>query len=90
MNPHPTIRTLYGARARRLAARSLAGTLPGRVAGLVASLVLGFAAGRSTADSAIADGSVNACIARAFGNMAFPEPEGGIVTVVYPLVFSKE
>ena len=41
MNPHPTIRTLYGARARRLAARSLAGTLPGRVAGLVASLVLG-------------------------------------------------
>lgn len=44
----------------------------------------------STADSAIADGSVNACIARAFGNMAFPEPEGGIVTVVYPLVFSKE
>lgn len=44
----------------------------------------------STAESAIADGSVNACIARAFGNMAFPEPEGGIVTVVYPLIFSKE
>ena len=31
MSPHPAIRTLSGARARRLAARSLAGTLPGRV-----------------------------------------------------------
>ena len=41
MNPHPAIRTLSGARARRLAARSLAGTLPGRVAGLVVSLMLG-------------------------------------------------
>lgn len=41
MSPRPAIRTLSGARARRLAARSLAGMLPGRVTGLAVSLVLG-------------------------------------------------
>lgn len=41
MNPQSAIRTLSGARARRLAVRSLAGTLPGRVTGLAVSLVLG-------------------------------------------------
>ena len=31
-----------------------------------------------------------ACIVRAFGSLSFPQPEGGIVTVVYPLVLSNE
>lgn len=34
------------------------------------------------------DNSAPYCVARAFGNLTFPEPAGGIVTVVYPIVFS--
>ena len=29
-----------------------------------------------------------ACVVRGFGNLSFPQPEGGIVTVVYPIIFS--
>ncbi len=32
--------------------------------------------------------SVTQCVVRGFGNLSFPVPEGGIVTVVYPLIFS--
>ena len=28
------------------------------------------------------------CVVRGFGNLSFPQPEGGIVTVVYPIIFS--
>ena len=28
------------------------------------------------------------CVVRGFGNLSFPQPEGGIVTVVYPIMFS--
>ena len=42
----------------------------------------------STADRSFADNEVASCVERSFKSMSFPEPEGGIVTVVYPLVLS--
>jgi outer membrane biosynthesis protein TonB len=38
--------------------------------------------------SDLPDATVVACVARAFQGLTFPAPEGGIVTVSYPLVFS--
>lgn len=43
----------------------------------------------STAESSLDDAAVNACVAKAYEAMTFPKPEGGIVTVVYPVVFSR-
>ncbi|HEY8074844.1 MAG TPA: AgmX/PglI C-terminal domain-containing protein [Labilithrix sp.] len=40
--------------------------------------------------STLPDQSVITCIVRAFGNLSFPQPEGGIVTVVYPIELSVE
>jgi hypothetical protein len=37
--------------------------------------------------SDLPNAEVVACVVRAFGNLSFPQPEGGIVTVVYPLIF---
>ncbi|MDI1443262.1 AgmX/PglI C-terminal domain-containing protein [Polyangium sp. 6x1] len=34
------------------------------------------------------DGGVVSCIVRSFEGLSFPRPEGGIVTVVYPLMFA--
>lgn len=34
------------------------------------------------------DGGVVNCIVRAFYGLSFPQPEGGIVTVVYPIMFA--
>jgi len=31
---------------------------------------------------------VTSCVVRQFGNLSFPQPEGGIVTVVYPITFT--
>ena len=31
---------------------------------------------------------VVSCVVRGFGNLSFPQPEGGIVTVVYPIIFN--
>ena len=42
----------------------------------------------SDGGSDLPDSSVVSCIARAFRNMSFPQPEGGVVTVVYPMSFS--
>jgi hypothetical protein len=39
------------------------------------------------AGSDLADRAVIACIVHAFENLSFPQPEGGVVTVVYPLLF---
>jgi hypothetical protein len=36
----------------------------------------------------IPDGSVISCVTRAFYGLSFPQPEGGIVTVSYPIVFT--
>ncbi|MDP9149497.1 MAG: AgmX/PglI C-terminal domain-containing protein [Myxococcota bacterium] len=43
-----------------------------------------------TADggSDLPDQTVVQCVVRGFGNLSFPQPEGGMVTVVYPVMFS--
>jgi FHA domain len=38
--------------------------------------------------SDLPDGGVVSCVVRAFYGLSFPQPEGGIVTVVYPIMFS--
>jgi len=38
--------------------------------------------------STLTDKKVRACVLEAFATIAFPKPEGGIVSVVYPLEFS--
>jgi hypothetical protein len=38
--------------------------------------------------SDLPDQKVVSCVVRGFQNLSFPEPEGGMVTVTYPLVFS--
>jgi tetratricopeptide (TPR) repeat protein len=40
------------------------------------------------ASSTLHDSGVVACVMRGFGNLSFPQPEGGAVTVVYPIVFA--
>jgi hypothetical protein len=42
----------------------------------------------SAAERSLGDSAVATCVENAFKSMSFPEPEGGIVTVVYPLVLS--
>jgi TonB family protein len=42
-----------------------------------------------SSESSLADVAVDRCVVRAFESLAFPQPEGGIVTVVYPLVFTS-
>jgi len=41
------------------------------------------------ADTTIADVTVAQCVTRAYQAMTFPKPEGGIVTVVYPIVLTR-
>jgi hypothetical protein len=43
-----------------------------------------------TADggSDMPDQGVVQCVVRGFGNLSFPQPEGGMVTVVYPIMFN--
>ncbi len=38
--------------------------------------------------SDLPDQGVVSCVVRGFGNLSFPQPEGGIVTVVYPILFN--
>lgn len=40
------------------------------------------------AGSDLPDAGVQACVRRAFYGLSFPQPEGGIVTVTYPIVFN--
>jgi hypothetical protein len=40
--------------------------------------------------SDLPDASVVSCVSRAFYDISFPKPEGGIVTVVYPISFQPE
>jgi hypothetical protein len=42
----------------------------------------------SNGGSSIPDSSVVNCVVRAFYGLSFPKPEGGIVTVGYPIMFS--
>ena len=50
----------------------------------------GHVANASVGGSDLPDDQVNACVAREFTAMVFPAPEGGIVTVVYPVMFSPD
>jgi len=62
--------------------------LQGRVA---VKFVIGRSGEVTTAQdggSDLPDQGVVSCIVRGVGNLSFPQPEGGIVTVVYPIVFS--
>jgi hypothetical protein len=45
---------------------------------------------KSDPSTRLSDAGVVACVVHAFSNMAFPEPEGGIVTVLYPISFSVQ
>lgn len=40
-------------------------------------------------ENSTGDAAVGACVTRAYSAMTFPQPEGGIVTVVYPVVFTR-
>lgn len=40
-------------------------------------------------DTTLPDQAVARCVSRAYEAMSFPKPEGGIVTVVYPVVFTR-
>ena len=40
--------------------------------------------------SDLPDPNVISCVSRAFYDIGFPKPEGGIVTVVYPIVFQPD
>jgi hypothetical protein len=42
------------------------------------------------AGSDLPDESVVNCVTRAYYGLSFPQPEGGIVTVVYPIMFSPK
>lgn len=62
--------------------------LEGRVATKFVIARDGSVAMVSAAESSLPDASVAKCVERAFYNLTFPQPEGGIVTVVYPFAFS--
>lgn len=40
------------------------------------------------AGSDLPDADVIGCVQRGFGNLSFPQPEGGVVTVVFPIIFN--
>jgi hypothetical protein len=42
------------------------------------------------AGSDLPDSAVVSCVVKAFGTLSFPQPEGGLVTVIYPIIFSPE
>ena len=42
----------------------------------------------SDGGSDLPDSGVIGCVVRGFGNLSFPQPESGIVTVVYPITFT--
>lgn len=48
------------------------------------------AAAREGEDSSFSDADARACIVRAFAGLTFPEPTGGTVNVVYPLLLSSD
>jgi hypothetical protein len=48
----------------------------------------GAVASAADGGSSLPDPAVVQCVVRGFGNLSFPQPEGGTVTVVYPIQFS--
>jgi len=63
-------------------------TLQGRVATKFVIDRSGAVSAAADAGSDLPDRAVVACVVKAFEALSFPQPEGGIVTVVYPIVFS--
>ena len=63
-------------------------SLQGRVGVKFAIDRSGGVAMASDGGSDLPDQGVVKCVVRGFENLSFPAPEGGIVTVVYPIVFS--
>jgi len=64
--------------------------------GLAGRVATQFVIGRDGAVSNVSDGgsdlpdaAVRSCVQGAFRGISFPQPEGGVVTVVYPIVFSS-
>jgi len=43
-----------------------------------------------TKDSTLPDAKASACVVDAFKTLEFPKPEGGVVSVVYPITFEPE
>jgi Ca-activated chloride channel family protein len=48
----------------------------------------GAVAAAESAGSDLPSGEVIGCVVRSFSALSFPQPEGGVVTVVYPIVFA--
>ncbi len=44
----------------------------------------------SDGGSTLPDPAVVSCVLRAFGNLSFPQPEGGVVVVKYPIKFAPQ
>jgi hypothetical protein len=63
-------------------------TLSGRVSVKFVIDRSGAVSTASDGGSELPDQGVIGCVVRGFGNLSFPQPEGGIVTVVYPIIFS--
>ena len=64
-------------------------SLEGRVATKFVIDRSGAVALAANVENSVADAQVATCVTRAFQSMSFPEPEGGIVTVVYPILFTR-
>ena len=62
--------------------------LQGRVAARFVIDASGAVAAASDGGSDLPDATVVACVLRGFGNLSFPQPEAGTVTVVYPIIFA--
>ena len=64
--------------------------LQGRVATRLVINRDGSVATAQDAGSDLPDASVVACVVRAFASLSFPQPESGMVTVLYPLIFTPD
>jgi hypothetical protein len=62
-------------------------TLQGRVAVKFVIDETGAVKSAQDGGSDLPDPHVVSCVVRGFGNLSFPQPEGGVVTVVYPIIF---
>jgi hypothetical protein len=84
-----TVRQNFG-RFRHCYERGLVSdpTLEGRVTVRFVIARDGSVANTAEAGSDLPNAKVVACVVHAYYGLSFPEPDGGIVTVVYPIVFS--
>ena len=62
--------------------------LSGRVAVRFVIDSTGAVANASNGGSDLPDSSVVSCVVRAYYGLSFPAPDGGIVTVNYPIMFT--